>query len=43
MAIEDVLAGLEELFTTNLIQELDPRQEFELEKWIKAGVKWMDE
>lgn len=38
--IRDTLAGLLEIFETNLHQEMDPEQEAELIKLLALGEKW---
>lgn len=38
--IRDALAGLLEIFETNLHQEMDPQQEAELIKLLALGEKW---
>ena len=38
--IRDTLAGLLEIFTTNLHQEMDPEQEAEMIKLLALGEKW---
>jgi hypothetical protein len=38
--IRDTLAGMLEIFTTNLHQEMNPEQEVEMIKLLALGEKW---
>lgn len=38
--IVDTLFGLKQIFTTNLVQELDPMQEAEMIQLLALGEKW---
>lgn len=40
--VEDTLWGMNQLFTTNLHQELDPEQEMELVRLLSHAQAWME-